>query len=324
MPDDHPTRSGNRKQESVMQQSVLKVERPDYQQAVGAAEIKHSAPRMLIVDDDPSVLRLIADHCARIGFDVETASNGIQALVKANWVRPDVLIIDVNMPEADGLSVCANLLHPMKEALPVIVITGSRSPATLERCKEFGARYAYKGPSFWADLEAALAEIQPGMADRILRSSAGEAAPHVRRRPRVLLVDDDNDVNRFLASWLEKYGIDVAYALSARQALRIASRDEPVVIVTDYFMPNGDAPYLLTKLRTSEATSNIPVIVLSGKPLNETTVQNLQRKIGGHPGAAQVVMKSQDPSALLDVLKKYCGFDLQPVEPVNVQEFGHH
>jgi CheY-like chemotaxis protein len=307
-----------------MQQSVLKMERADYQRAVDAPDIQCCAPRMLIVDDDPSVLRLIADHCARIGFDVETAANGIQALVKANWIRPDVLIIDVNMPEADGLSVCAHLLHPMKEPMPVIVITGSRSPETLERCKEFGAHYAYKGPSFWSDLEGALAEIHPRMADSILRSSAGEAAPHIRRRPRVLLVDDDNDVNRFLASWLEKYGIDVAYALSARQALRIASRDEPVVIVTDYFMPNGDAPYLLTKLRSSDATSNIPVIVLSGRPLSDTTVQNLQRKIGGHPGVAQVVMKSQDPSALLDVLKKYCGFDIPPIDPVNMPALGHH
>ena len=140
----------------------------------------------------------------------------------------------------------------------------------------------------------------------------------------MLLVDDDNDVNRFLASWLEKYGIDVAYALSARQALRIASRDEPVVIVTDYFMPNGDAPYLLTKLRASEATSNIPVIVLSGRPLSDATVRNLQRKIGGHPGVAQVVMKSQDPTAFLDILKKYCGFDIPPIEPVHIQEFGRH
>lgn len=306
-----------------MQQSVLKMERSGYQKTVGRADIQRSAPRMLIVDDDPSVLRLIADHCARIGFDVKTAANGIQALVKAKWTRPDVLIIDVNMPEADGLSVCARLLQPMKEPLPVIVITGSRNPETLERCKDFGAHYAYKGPGFWSDLEAALAEIHPRLAESILRSSAGEGAPHIRRRPRVLLVDDDNDVNRFLASWLEKYGIDVAYARGAPEALRIASRDEPVVIVTDYFMPDGDAPYLLTNLRTSEATSNIPVIVLSGRPLSDTTVQDLRRKIGGHPGAAEVVMKSQDPSALLDVLKKYCGFDIQAVGPINLRGFGH-
>ena len=94
-----------------MQQSVLEIERPDVQQAMRPAEIQagYETPRMLIVDDDPSMLRLIADHCARIGFDVETAANGIQALVKAKRVKPDVLIIDVNMPEVDGLSVCAHL-----------------------------------------------------------------------------------------------------------------------------------------------------------------------------------------------------------------------
>jgi PleD family two-component response regulator len=41
-------------------------------------------PRMLIADDDPSIVRLLADHCARMGFDVDTASNGIQALLKAS------------------------------------------------------------------------------------------------------------------------------------------------------------------------------------------------------------------------------------------------
>jgi CheY-like chemotaxis protein len=299
-----------------MPQSVLRIEQPDVRRPSRAAEIQLGAetPRILIVDDDSSVVRLIADHCARIGFDVETAANGIQALVKASWIRPDVLVIDVNMPEADGLSVCAHLLHPAKEPLNVIVITGSRNPETLERCKGFGAYYAYKGPSFWSDLEGALAEIHPRMAGRILRSSVGEAAPHIRRRPCVLLVDDDNDVNRFLVSRLEKCGIDVAYALSARQALRIAYRDEPVVIVTDYFMPNGDAQYLLTKLRASAATSNIPVIVLSGRKLNDTITQNLQRKIGGHPGVAQVLMKSPDPLPIFEVLRRYCGFEPPPID----------
>jgi len=299
-----------------MQQSMLKIELPDVRKVARAAEIQSGdeTPRMLVVDDDPSVVRLIADHCARIGFDVDTAANGIQALVKASWIRPDVLVIDVNMPEADGLSVCAHLLHPMRESLNVIVITGSRNPETLERCKAFGAYYAYKGPNFWSDLEGALAEIRPGMAGRIRRSDVAETAPYIRRRPCVLLVDDDNDVNRFLVSRLEKYGIDVAYALSARQALRIACRDEPVVIVTDYFMPNGDAQYLLTKLRASEATSNIPVIVLSGRKLNDTTIRNLQRRICGHPGVAQVLLKSGDPSPVFEALKQYCGFEPQTID----------
>jgi CheY-like chemotaxis protein len=128
-------------------------------------------------------------------------------------------------------------------------------------------------------------------------------------RPRVLLIDDDNDINIFLTSRLGKCGLDVKYACDAQQGYRMACRDEPAVIVTDYFMPNGDAQYLLTRLRTTAATENIPVVVLSGRQLSEVTVQCLRREICGHPGAAKILKKSQDTDALFQTLKKFCGFE---------------
>jgi CheY-like chemotaxis protein len=272
-----------------------------------------ATPKVLIADDDPSVVRLLADHCARMGFDVETASNGIQALLKAGRVKPDILVIDVNMPEVDGLSVCAHLLDPARAPVNAIVITGSRDRKTLERCEGFGARYVRKGSAFWADLEDALAELSPHMAGRTRKSDL--PTPAVRCHPRVLLVDDDSDVNRFLTSRLEKCGVDVAYASDAAQGFRMACRDEPTVIVTDYFMPDGDALYLLMRLRTNEATANIPVIVLSGRELNDVAVQNLQREICGHPGAAQILRKSNDTFALFAALQKFCGFEQESVNP---------
>jgi CheY-like chemotaxis protein len=296
-----------------MQQSAREIGRFDGREDARAALVEFRSsdenPKMLIADDDPSIVRLLADHCARMGFDVDTASNGIQALLKASRTKPDTLVIDVNMPEVDGLSVCAHLLGPDRTPVNVIVITGSRDPDTLERCEGFGAYYARKGPNFWDDLEAALAEIHPRMAGSIRQSGAHAPAPAVRRRPRVLLIDDDNDVNRFLSSRLEKCGVDVQYASDAQQGFRMACRDEPAAIVTDYFMPNGDAQYLLTRLRTTAATENIPVIVLSGRQLNEVTLQSLRREICGHPGAAQILRKSQDTHALFEALKKFCGFE---------------
>ena len=302
-----------------MRQSAREIERFDVQEAAHETiefQSSEETPRMLIADDDPSIVRLLADHCARMGFDVETASNGIQALVKAGRFKPDILVIDVNMPEVDGLSVCAHLLDPDKAPVNVIVITGSRDPDTLERCEGFGAYYARKGPNFWNDLEIALAEIHPRMAGRIRQ--CGTRAPAVRRRPCVVLVDDDNDINRFLTSRLEKCGLDVQYACDAQQGFRIACRDEPAVIVTDYFMPNGDAQYLLTRLRTTAATADIPVIVLSGRQLNEVTMQSLRREICGHPGATQILKKSADTYALFEALKKYCGFERQSTIAVGV------
>lgn len=310
-----------------MQQSALEIDEPDVREAVQEIDqlrLVDETPRLLIADDDPSILRLLADHCARMGFDVETASNGIQALLKANRTKPDILVIDVNMPEVDGLSVCAHLLGPDRAPVNVIVITGSRDPDTLERCEGFGAHYARKGPNFWSDLEAALTEFHPRMAGRILQSRMREAAPQIRRRPRVLLIDDDNDVNRFLTSRLEKCGIDVAYAPSAPQGVRMACRDEPAVIVTDYFMPDGDAQYLLTRLRTTAATSKIPVIVLTGRKLSDVTQQNLQREICGHPGAAQILSKSEDTFALFETLKKYCGFERAGIRPADIRAPSHN
>jgi len=316
--------SGNRS--DVMRESTLQIEPSDVHEASYANEVgsDDQAPRLLIADDDPSIVRLLADHCTRLGFNVQTAPNGIQALLKASRHRPDILVIDVNMPEVDGLSVCAHLLEPDRAPVEVIVITGGRNPDTLERCEGFGAHYAHKGPNFWRDLESALAEISPHMAGRIHKSSMRREAPPVRRRPRVLLVDDDNDINRFLTGRLEKCGIDLAYASDARQGFRMACRDEPAVIVTDCFMPDGDAQYLLTRLRTNEVTSNIPVIVLSGRKLNDVVVQGLQREICGHPGAVEILRKSGDTFQLFEALKKYCGFEPQSVVSTEFRTLSRH
>ena len=163
-----------------MRQSACKIESLDVREGTRAAgdfQSSDEAPRMLIADDDPSIVRLLADHCARLGFDVETAFDGIQAFLRTQRVKPDILVIDVNMPEADGLSVCAHLLDLDRMPLNVIVITGSRNPDTRERCQGLGAYYARKGPDFWNDLETALAEIYPGMADRIWQSGARAPPP---------------------------------------------------------------------------------------------------------------------------------------------------
>ncbi len=296
-----------------MRQSVEKMEQLDVQ--VGARELAESstieeAPRMLIADDDPSIVSLLADRCSRMGFVVDTATNGLQALLKARQGKLYTLVIDINMPEIDGLSVCARLLEPDRTPANVIVITGSKDdPDTLDRCEGFGAYYARKGPNFWIDLEAALAEIHPRMAGRIGKLNRSSAAPEVRLRPCVLLIDDDDDVRLFLSSRLKKCGLDVRYASDAQQGFRMACREEPAVIITDYYMPNGDAQYLLTRLRSLAATKNIPVIVLSGRELGDVREQNLRREIFGRPGAAQILKKSQDTGALFHTLKQFCSFE---------------
>jgi CheY-like chemotaxis protein len=268
-----------------------------------------SAPMILIADDDPSIVRLLADRIGLMGFNVETASNGRQALRRVRQGGIDALIVDVQMPELDGLSVSAYLLEHSRRPLHVIVATGRRDAETVATCDSMGALYVRKGASFWEDLEAALVEIYPAKADRIRQSGLPSMDVAVPRRPRVLLVDDDPEVESFLRSRLDKCGVDTLYAADAAQGYLMARKEEPAVIVSDYSMPNGDAQYLLTRLRTTPATRDIPFIVLSGRELSEANKLGLNRKICGRSGAAQIVRKSGNIRELFGALQKFCGFE---------------
>lgn len=268
-----------------------------------------TAPKILIADDDPSVVRLLADRCSLMGFEIETASDGRKALHRIRQGGIDTLIIDVQMPELDGLSVSACLLENSSRPLHVIVATGRVDAETIAICDSMGALYVRKGASFWKDLESALVEFYPGKASRIVQSGLKSTRITVPRRSRVLLVDDDMDVEAFLRGMLDKCDVDTLYAVDAAQGYRVACREEPAAIVSDYGMPDGDVLHFLTRLRTTPATRNIPFIVLSGAELSATSEQSLKREIGGQPGAAQIVRKSADVGELFGVLKKYCGFE---------------
>jgi CheY-like chemotaxis protein len=264
--------------------------------------------RMLIADDDPAILRLLADRCARMGFQVETAMNGAQLLVKVRNNHPDILIVDVKMPLLDGLSVCAHLLDPGRKPLEVIVVTGSDDPETPERCESLGLFYGRKGPDFWKNLEAALIEIYPDLTVTLERLGRASARAEVPQRPRVLVVDDDPDIGHFFASRLEKYGVDTLYARDATQALRIASKEKPSAVICDNLMPDGDALFLLHRLRATSSTADMPMFVISARKIDEPAVQVLKREIGGRPGVLGVFRKSFDTRELFAALQKVCSF----------------
>jgi two-component system alkaline phosphatase synthesis response regulator PhoP/two-component system response regulator VicR len=81
-------------------------------------------PRILAVDDEPSIRRLIEVNLAREGYQMETAENGAQALAKIRANKPDLLVTDVMMPEMDGFELVKNIRMDATLAdLPIIMLT---------------------------------------------------------------------------------------------------------------------------------------------------------------------------------------------------------
>jgi DNA-binding response OmpR family regulator len=79
------------------------------------------ASTILVVDDEKNIVQLARLYLGNEGYRVEAAYDGAQALEKARSVRPDLIILDVMMPELDGLSVCRELRKTSN--VPIIILT---------------------------------------------------------------------------------------------------------------------------------------------------------------------------------------------------------
>ncbi|MER5641262.1 response regulator transcription factor [Kitasatospora sp. NPDC002227] len=98
------------------------------------------AGRVLVVDDDPTVAEVVASYLARAGYEVERAADGPAALALAESFRPDLLVLDLMLPELDGLEVCRRLRATAHGArLPVVMLTAKGDEADRILGLELGA-----------------------------------------------------------------------------------------------------------------------------------------------------------------------------------------
>jgi len=95
-----------------------------------------SAERVLVVDDDPPLRRMLARTLSAEGFEVTAAADGGAALVEVERAAPDVIVLDVAMPAIDGLSVCRRL-RGKGVATPILMLTAR--DAVADRVAGLGA-----------------------------------------------------------------------------------------------------------------------------------------------------------------------------------------
>ncbi len=93
--------------------------------------------KILIVEDDPDISKILKDQLELDGYDVETAASGKEGLEKFNKFLPDLIILDLNLPDIDGLRVCKILRE--KSNIPIIMLTVRDSISDKLRGFECGA-----------------------------------------------------------------------------------------------------------------------------------------------------------------------------------------
>ena len=118
--------------------------------------------RILVVDDEPSLLLIVTKRLESEGFMVTTAEDGEEALQKVKLTPPHLIILDVMMPKLDGYEVCKRLKQdPQTQAIPIIFLSAKSKESWKKQGLELGASAFLTKPFKSQELLAEIRKLLP-------------------------------------------------------------------------------------------------------------------------------------------------------------------
>jgi len=215
---------------------------------LGAPRGKVNHYKVLVVDDDPDSLVLMEDYLADFGCEVLQASSGVVGLEMAQTHKPDLVTLDLHMPDLDGWEVLRRLkADPDVRHIPVVIASIAANEG---RGKLSGAVDLLTKPIERSDLLRVLW--------RQLVNQHGR---------RVLVVDDDPEIQALLTAALAVDDLDVHCVDNGEEALLFLERDTPAAVLLDLRMPVMDGFKFLDRMRESRYHKGLPVIAITIKRL---------------------------------------------------------
>jgi CheY-like chemotaxis protein len=209
---------------------------------------------VLVIDDDPASHDLIRRILDKEGFNVKSAFNGTEGLIMAKTLRPDLITLDVMMPNTDGWKVLSDLKADSELCLiPVVMLT-------IVDDQKLG--FALGASDY--------------LTKPINRSHLSAVLNKYRKTPfSILIVEDDPIVRELLKVLLEKERVTVCCAENGLEGIRQLEKCVPSLILLDLIMPEMDGFQFVEEIWKNEAWRSVPVVVLTGKDMTEEDLARL-------------------------------------------------
>jgi PAS domain S-box-containing protein len=205
-------------------------------------------PKILVVEDDRDLALLLRRELELDGYQVVLAGSGEDALWLAREEQPQLIALDIMLPDIDGFAVLERLkAHPGTQPIPVIITSVLDEP---ERGYALGAVDYILKPFGREVIQASV---------RRALSALSPAEPR-----QILVVDDDLDIRALLCEALQLRGYNVRTAATGREALESIAAFRPDLLVLDISLPGGmDGYEVIRRLKRAEATRSIPIVVVT-------------------------------------------------------------
>jgi PAS domain S-box-containing protein len=197
---------------------------------------------ILVVDDDANLRNLLRQELEQAGYVVRLASGGAQAVAEARREPPDLVLLDIMMPDISGFDVAAVLRSsPETAAIPIIVLS-------IVEDRERGVRLG---------IDRYLAKPIEG---DLLRAEISSLLDQGRSNKRVLVVDRESPTVSLLGQVLAAQGFHVVGAVDGPRVVEEARRTRPDVVVFDSLFEGADE--VVKALRFEKDLENVFVVVL--------------------------------------------------------------
>jgi two-component system cell cycle response regulator len=232
--------------------------------------------RVLVVDDLPANVKVLEAKLSAEYFTVITAMSGAEALERAVRESPDIILLDVMMPEMDGFQVCQHLkANPVTAHIPVVMVTALSDVSDRVTGLESGADDFLTKPvndlTLFARIRS-LVRMKRAMDEWRMREETCDRfglMPSVRATDseeklvgRVLIVEPDELVGERLRNALEGEGHDVTSLRRAEEALSLLVKERFDLVLTSLYLDDGDGLRFCSQLRAIEECRTVPVLLV--------------------------------------------------------------
>lgn len=220
--------------------------------------------KILVVDDDRDLARMVADFLSDKGYCVMQAFNGIEALAIARSQKPDLITLDLLMPKINGIKFLETLrADPELTNIPVVIVS------VVAEKQDKDNRVFHLGVADWL--------TKPFEFDEMLRViQDSESRLEKTDAPRkVVIIDDDPNVSETVKSLLESGGYSAVAFTNDENIVEKVAAENPFLVLIDIQAADLNAVAVIRALKTDARTAHVPAIALSGLDVNEVKRQCL-------------------------------------------------
>jgi DNA-binding response OmpR family regulator len=268
-------------------------------------------PKILSVDDSKTVQMALARLFGPFECELCEARNGADGLAVAAREKPDLIILDSNMPVMDGVKMLQRLRGNAElKRTPVIMLTSESGSENIATVARLGVRDYVNKPFKDDVLLAKVARVIPLVARAVTEEHRGTskrrstsqaeranglaASAATLQQASVLVVDDSRTMRLSMVGALKDLGFyNIKEAKNGRQALELARSESFDLMLLDMEMPEMNGMEVLLALKNEPKLSGLPVIVISAADQVETAVKCIEA------GAEDYLPKPFNPTLLL-------------------------